>query len=93
MHQLALDGRVEDGSSRGDIGQSHGNLAIVFAELGDEKEARSNFESALTSFKKAGPEFSEDFEAVCGNYLQLLSNVGDVESKERVQSLLEEGLK
>ncbi|MGJ8723277.1 MAG: tetratricopeptide repeat protein [Roseibacillus sp.] len=93
MHQMALDGRKEDGGSRGDIGQSHGNLAIVFAEEGDEKQARSHFESALSSFQSAGADFSEDFEAVCGNYLQLLANVGDVESKSRVQSLLEKGLK
>ena len=92
MHQMALDGRIEDGSSSGDIGQSHGNLAIVFAELGDEKEARENFESALTRFQDAGLEFSEDFEAVCENYLHLLRNVGDIESQERVRTLLEAGL-
>ena len=93
MHQMALDGRKKDGSSLGDIGQSHGNLAIVFAEEGDEEQARSHFESALTSFQKAGTEFSDDFDAVCGNYLQLLTNVGDVENSQRVQSLLEKGLK
>ena len=92
MHQMALEGRKKEGSSRGDIGQSHGNLAIVFAEEGNEDEARSHFESALSNFKKAGADFSEDFDAVCGNYLQLLSNVGDVESMKRVQNLLEQGL-
>ena len=93
MHTMALEGRKEDGGSAGDIGQSHGNLAIVVAEEGDEKGARSHFESALSSFQKAGAEFQEDFDAVCGNYLQLLTNVGDVETEGRVRKLLEKGLK
>lgn len=93
MHTMALEGRRENGSSSSDIGQSHGNLAIVFAEEGNEEKARAHFESALSSFQSAGSDFSDDFDAVCGNYLQLLGNVGDVESKKRVQSLLDKGLK
>lgn len=92
MHTLALEGRKEDGSSDSDIGQSHGNLAIVCAEEGDEDESRKNFEDAIVAYKKAGSEFYDDFEAVCSNYMQLLRNVGDLEAEGRVEGVLAEGL-
>lgn len=92
MHTMALDGRQEDGSSLSDIAQSHGNLAIVFAEDGDEAKSREHFESALKTFKKAGAEWLEDFESVCANYLQLLRNVGDKDGESRVQEMLSKGL-
>ncbi|MDQ8191208.1 tetratricopeptide repeat protein [Roseibacillus persicicus] len=92
MHVMALEGRKENGGNKADIAQSHGNLAIVFAEEGNEKESRSHFESALANFQSVGSEWSEDFEAVCENYLQLLKNVGDREGEERVKALLEKGI-
>lgn len=92
MHIMALEGRKEDGSSKADIAQSHGNLAIVHAEEGNEKDSRSHFESALASFQSAGQGWAEDFGAVCENYLQLLRNVGDKEGENRVKALLEKGL-
>ncbi|MBK1832634.1 tetratricopeptide repeat protein [Roseibacillus ishigakijimensis] len=92
MHQIALEGRKSDGSSRADIAQSYGNLAVVFAEQGNQGEALSHFESALSAYKKAGPEWSDDFEAVCENYLQFLKQTGDEDRQRRVQTLLEEGL-
>ncbi len=92
MHTLALEGRKEDGSSEADIAQSHGNLAIVYAEEGDEQSSREHFDSAITSYQKAGPAFAEDFESVCANYIQLLKNVGDADGEKQVRNTFEKGL-
>ena len=87
MHTMALDGRKENGESPTDIAQSHGNLAIVLAEDGDEEGAREHFEDAMELFGEAGPDFAEDFDAVCENYLLLLQNLGDEEGQERVEKI------
>ena len=84
---MALDGRKENGESPTDIAQSHGNLAIVLAEDGDEEGAREHFEDAMELFGEAGPDFAEDFDAVCENYLLLLQNLGDEEGQERVEKI------
>ena len=92
MHSMALEGRKDDGRSPSDVAQSHGNLAIVLAEEGDEQGAREHFESALKAFQRAGIDWLEDFEAVCENYLQLLHNVGDDVGEERVRQVLSKGI-
>lgn len=92
MHAMALDGRKEEGSSLSDIAQSHGNLAIVYAEQGDEEKSREHFESAIEVFQKAGPQWKEDYDAVCANYEQLLRNVGDVDGEGRVAALRSQSL-
>lgn len=92
MHSMALEGRQEEGTSPADIGQSHGNLAIVCAEEGSEEKARQHFEAALESFQQAGSEWASDFEAVCANYLQMLHNVGDKEEEARVRGLQAKGI-
>ena len=89
---MALEGRKTDGGSKADIAQSHGNLAIVFAEDGDEGKSREHFESAIKAYQEAGAEYEEDFDAVCGNYRQLLRNVGDMESEKRIDELMSKGL-
>lgn len=88
MHGMALEGRLKDKRSDADIGQSHGNLAIVFAEEGNEEKSRSHFEDAITSLQKAGADSADDLEAICANYLQLLRNVGDQKGEERIAKLL-----
>ena len=69
MHLMSLEGRREVfGEDHPDTAQSHANLAISLAELGDDLFAREHYQQAIASFEAAGADYADDLEVVKENF-------------------------
>ncbi len=78
MHMIALETRRNLlGEEHPDTAQSHNNLALALLNTGDRSWARRHFEKSLAGFEALGPEYSDDLEAVAGNYCDFLREEGE----------------
>lgn len=99
MHVMALEAREETlGKNHLETGQSHSNLALTLAEMGDPDKlgaARQHFEKALDVYEKHFSEAPTDYATVVANYTQFLRNIGDEKSiavlEKRASKVMKKG--
>ena len=77
MHSMALDARIEVlGKDDPDTAQSHANLALVQASLGDHAMAMNSFREALRIYEGRLGTNARDYQTVAANFTDYLRNHG-----------------
>jgi len=78
MNTIALENRIKiHGENHPDSAQSHANLALSLAQVGQLKESRKHFESAVSIYERFLKSESHEYAAVVENYIEVLKVIGE----------------
>lgn len=86
MHIVALEARQETlGEKHLETAQSHANLALVLAQMSDNKAAHKHFDSAMSIFERNIREAPMDYATVAANYVEFLHLINEEKRAQAVE--------